>query len=469
MMELLFDANTDPLPVIQFATKEKAQALTGFSNAEFSGSEGVTLAVRANGKTLLWAGLGNAGSIRENTLRVAAAAAARTLARSGHRRIAIVPGDYGMYAKEIVEGALLGSYHYNRFKTKNRTETGLETLCICGLDALEQEKAREGATLGAIVNRARDRANTPPNMMAPADIATIAEDTIRRTGATMTIFDEFELKEKGFGALSAVGSGSANPPRLILLERQMDPTWPTIAIVGKTITFDSGGLSIKPAKGMDEEKWDKSGGIAALGIMEAITALHIPVNTVILLCAAENMPGPNACRPGDVITTYGGTTVEIVDTDAEGRLVLADGMAYAVEKFHPDLLLDLATLTGAVCIALGEEHSGLFTPDDELAATFHTAGETSGDHCWRLPLGTEFSSDLESRIADLRNTGTNRNGGSSKAAAFLEHFKGDSRWVHLDIANTAMPEHDTPTTERGATGAGIRLVTEALRKLYPSV
>lgn len=467
-MELMFDTNTDKMPVIQYATKEKAQALTGCSKEEFTGSEGTLHVSRENGTTTVWTGLGNASSITENTLRTATAAAARSLALSGHRRIAVNPGDYGMYAKEIVEGALIGAYRYNRFKTKDRPETGLETIAISGLDTREQEKAREGVALGEIINRARDRANTPPNMMAPADIATIAEDTVRHTGATMTILDEFELKEQGFGGLTAIGSGSVNPPRLIILERQIDPTWPTIAIVGKTITFDSGGLSIKPAKGMDEEKWDKSGGIAALGILEAITALHIPVNTVILLCAAENMPGPNACRPGDVITIRGGTTVEIVDTDAEGRLVLADGMAYATEKFRPDLLLDIATLTGAVCIALGEDRSGLFTNDDELAATFHTAGETSGDRCWRLPLGKEFTDDLQSRIADLKNIGSNRNGGASKAAAFLEHFKGDALWVHLDIANTAMPEHDTSTAERGATGAGIRLVTEALRKLYPS-
>jgi leucyl aminopeptidase len=468
MTELLFGANTRKLPEIRFTAKDPAADAAKETNPRFSGSVERVRLTMENGALIALAGIGNASSATGNTLRRAAAAAARKLAGEGVRAMAIDTGAYAMWAGEITEGALLGAYSYRRFKTKNDVSTSLETLLVNGLDAAEETRARQGAMLGDIVNRVRDNTNTPPNHMAPANVAEVAENTLRLTGATMTAMDEEELKEKGFGGLLAVGGGSANPPRLVLLERQVDPKWPTVAIVGKTITFDSGGLSIKPAKGMEEEKWDKSGGMAALGILEAITALQIPVNAVALLCAAENMPGAAACRPSDVITIYGGTTVEIIDTDAEGRLVLADGMAYVAEKFKPDLLIDLATLTGAVVIALGDDRSGLFTSDDDLAEVFHAAGETTGDRCWRLPLGEEFSADLDSTVADLKNIGATRNGGASKAAAFLEHFKGDARWVHLDIANTAMPEHDTPTMERGATGAGVRLVVEALRRLYPA-
>ena len=468
MIELLFEANAKGLPEIRFVTKEQAHAVTRLAPREFSGAATIIHIVRENDRIVAWAGIGCASSVAENSMRKSAAAASRILARMGHDKIAVDVGTYSAYVRAIAEGAVIGAYHFNRFKTKDRENTLLNSLTLPNLDTQEQEWAREGAALGEAVNRVRDSGNMPPNMMSPNDIAVLAEEYVRRTGAALTVMDEFDMKEKGFGGILAVGSGSSNPPRFIILERQIDPKWPTIAIVGKTITFDSGGLSIKPAKGMDEEKWDKMGGLAALGVLESVTLLKLPINMVVALCAAENMPGPNAFRPSDVINIYGGTSVEITDTDAEGRLVLADGISYVNEKFKPDLIIDIATLTGACCVALGMERSGLFTNDDDLADTFYKAGEASGDRCWRLPLGEDFSKDLESQIADIRNYGNSRNGGASKAAAFLEHFKGDGNWVHIDIAGPGMPDEDHPDMERGATGAGMRLVTEALRHLYPA-
>jgi leucyl aminopeptidase len=467
MMELLFDANSDNRPEIRFVTSEQAHGTTGLTPREFSGAPDAVRIVMENGHAVAWTGLGNAGSVKENTVRRAAAVASRELAGMGYRSLSAAAGHYGSFAKAVAEGVGIGAYHFNPFKTKDREETLVESLRITDLDAQEQKWAHAGAVVAQAVNRARDYGNTPPNMMVPASLAEVAEDYVRRTGSTLTVMDEFELKDKGFGGLLAVGAGSANPPRFIILEREVDPKWPTVALVGKTITFDSGGLSLKTAKDMPEEKLDKMGGIAALGIMETVAALQIPVNLIVALCVAENMPGGTATRPGDVITIYGGTSVEIIDTDAEGRLVLADGLAYVAEKFKPDLTIDIATLTGACCVALGMERAGLFTGDDELADVFYHAGESSGDRCWRLPLGEEFSRDMESRIADLKNLGSSRYGGASKAAAFLESFKGDGRWTHLDIAGTGMPDEDRPGMERGATGAGIRLVTEALRRMYP--
>lgn len=466
-MEFLFSPNDDLLTEIHYAAKEKAASASGLNEKEFSGTVGSMAVLREPGKMTVWVGVGNASAAHEDALRKATATATRKLSGMGIRKLCIQAGLYSGYARAIVEGACFGAYRFNRFKTRDREDVSLETLCLPELDGQEQEWARQGAAVAETVRRVRDNANMPPNMLTPEGVARMAEDYARRCGATLRIRNEFELQEEGFGGLIAVGSGSENTPRFILLEREVDPEWPTVAIVGKTITFDSGGISIKPAKGMEEEKWDKSGGMAALGILDAVTALRIPVNMIVALCAAENMPGRGASRPGDVINIYGGTSVEVIDTDAEGRLVLADGLSFVRKHFSPDLLIDLATLTGACVVALGQERSGLFTNDDELAETFHRSGENSGDRCWRLPLGDEFTKAMESEVADLRNYDNSRNGGASKAAAFLQHFAGESRWVHIDIAGPAMPETEFPYMERGATGAGVTLVAQALESLFP--
>ncbi|HNX04654.1 MAG TPA: leucyl aminopeptidase family protein [Opitutales bacterium] len=468
MTELLFDGDASGLGVIRFATVETAAAQSGLTAAEFSGETGSTALSGLPAAQTLWTGIGAGTSIGPNSLRLASAYAGRRLAEAGKRVVAIDCGPWSDFAGEIVEGAILGAYHFNRFKTKDRPETGLKALCLNGLDDVMKARARDGAKIANAVNRARDLGNMPPNLFKPEDVAEAAETYVRLTGASLTILNEFELAEQGFGGIVAVGSGSANLPRLIILKRMVDPAWPTVALAGKTVTFDSGGLSIKSAKDLYEEKWDKCGGMAVFGILECVTALGIPVNVVAALPAVENLPGPAAMRPGDVITMKGGKTVEITDTDAEGRIILADTLAWLAETFSPDLTIDIATLTGACVVALGQETSGLFTDDDELAAVFTEAGAASGDACWRLPLGPEYARDLKSGIADIRNAGSSRWGGAGKAAEFLKAFKGDGRWVHLDIAGTGMPDEDLGHMERGATGAGIRLTAEALKRLFPT-
>jgi leucyl aminopeptidase len=466
-MKLVFDANGENYPEIRVVAREDAEKVTGLSAREFSGEADSLCLFRENGAVAAWTGLGRRSGVGEGAVRRACAVAARALAANGCRKMAVGLGDYGDFAKAAVEGVGMGAYRFNAYKTKDRVETGIEVLRMEGLGERAREQALRGAAIAGAVNRVRDYGNRPPNLLTPDKVAEIAETYLRLTGATMTVFDDFELKEKGFGGHVAVGAGSVNPPRLIVLEREVDPSWPTVALVGKTITFDSGGLSLKGAKDLYEEKWDKMGGMAALGVLEVVRDLAIPVNLVVALCAAENMPGPGAFRPGDVINVFGGTSVEIMDTDAEGRLVLADALAYVAEKFKPSLTIDIGTLTGACCVALGMERTGLFAEDDGLAELFYKAGEASGDRCWRLPLGEDFERDLESRVADVRNCGLSRNGGASKAAMFLRRFKGDGSWVHLDIAGTGMPDEDYPYQERGASGAGVRLVAEALFRLYP--
>jgi len=467
MTELLFDGDATTLPLVRFAAKEEARTLTKLSGAEFSGEIGSVADFHTESGRTIWTGTGPRSAESENSLRLAAAHAARKLSTKGARDIRIDSGRHAPYAGAITSGAILGAYHYNRFKGGSPEETGLRSISFAaGLDGTEKLAARQGAKVADAVNRVRDLGNTPPNFMTPAVVANEAEKYVRLTGATLTVFADFELAEMGFGGIAAVGAGSTNGPRLVILEHVVDPKWPTVALAGKTVTFDSGGLSLKKPGDLYEEKWDKMGGLAVLGILECVTALAIPVNLVAVLPVAENLPGPNAMRPGDVITMKNGKTVEIMDSDAEGRLRLADALSYIAEKYAPDLAIDLATLTGACVVALGQERTGLFTEDDDLAELFHKAGEDSGDACWRLPLGSDFAQELQSPLADLRNAGSSRWGGASKAAEFLRAFKGDGRWVHLDIAGTGMPDTDLGHMERGATGAGVRLVTEALRRLF---
>ena len=466
MTELLFDAPSGELPLVRFVAREYAVEKSGLPAEAFSGGEASVAQSTDAGRAIFWAGLGASSSVSENSLRRAAAHAARRLVREGRRSFEIDCGPWSQFAGAAAEGAILGAYHFNRFKTKDRADTGVRCLAFAGLDETEKAAVKTGAKLADAVNRARDLANLPPNLFKPADVAEAAEQYVRLTGSSLTIIDEMELADLHFGGLLAVGSGSANPSRLVVLKRIVDPKWPTVALAGKTVTFDSGGLCLKPSKDLYEEKWDKCGGMAVFGILECVALLGIPVNLVAALPAAENLPGPTAMRPGDVLTMRGGKTVEITDTDAEGRLLLADTLAWLSDTFAPDLTIDLATLTGACVVALGQEKTGLFTDDDELAALFASAGEATGDACWRLPLGSEYARELESAVADMKNAAGSRWGGASKAAEFLKAFKGDGRWVHLDIAGTAMPDEDLGHLERGATGAGIRLVAEALRRLY---
>lgn len=433
---------------------------------EFRGKKLSTLLLREGGRRRLYVGLGPQESIGPAILRKASGAAVRSLVKIGTEQISILAQEWEDHLDAIVEGALLGAYRFERYKPEAlRSRTGLRQLWLCIAPRLRRE-AKEKAKLGQLVaeatNLVRDLGNEPGNVIFPEALAERAHQLAKEYGLSCRVFEPRELEEKGFGGLLAVGSGSVHGPRLILLEYSgKDPGRPPIALVGKAITFDSGGISLKPGERMDEMKFDKMGGCAVLGILCAASRLQLPTRVVGVLAAAENLPGPSAYRPGDIIRTYDGNTIEVLNTDAEGRIVLADAIAYVKKEFRPSLIIDLATLTGACIVALGKEKAGLFTPDRELREAFWSLGEEVNNPVWPLPLGEEFDEQIKSDIALVKNVG-GKEGGACTAAAFLQKWVGDTRWVHLDIAGPAWITKEVAYLEKGPTGFGVSLITRFL-------
>jgi len=316
-----------------------------------------------------------------------------------------------------------------------------------------------GRAVAAGASWARDLGNTPPNTATPAWMARQARDFAKRVGARITVLDPAALRRRRMGGILAVGGGSAHPPRMVRIELGRGPR--TLALVGKGVTFDSGGISIKPSAKMDEMKWDKSGACAVLGALEAISRLDLPVRVRAYLAFAENLPDGAAYRPGDIVRMGSGATVEILNTDAEGRLLLADALHWASSE-RPDGLLEFSTLTGSCVVALGLTGAGLFTPSDELAEALLGCAGRAGERLWRLPLWPEFLEEMRGAHSDLRNSG-GRWGGASTAAAFLSRFVGDvERWAHVDIAGPAYVGEGRE--RRGATGYGVALAVEWLRR-----
>jgi leucyl aminopeptidase len=318
--------------------------------------------------------------------------------------------------------------------------------------------ARAEAIAGAVA-LARDLANTPSATKSPRWLADEAVRVAGESGLTARIWPEAELQAHGFGGILAVGSGSARPPRLIELSYEPQGVRTHVVLVGKGITFDSGGLSLKPNDAMKLMKTDMAGGAAVIAAMSALARLGISHRVTGLVAAAENLPSGSAYRPGDVITQFGGRTVEVLNTDAEGRLVLADALAYADAVLEPDQVVDLATLTGAARIALGTSHAALYCTSDEMAAGLIAAGRESGDRVWRMPLVGEYADALESPVADLAHVARdNAPAGSILAALFLREFTGGRAWAHLDIAGAARSTADDGEVAKGATGFGTRLL-----------
>ena len=310
---------------------------------------------------------------------------------------------------------------------------------------------------------ARDLAGRPSNELYPQTLAEEASAIAERHGFAVEVFDEQALAEMGMNALLSVGRGSARPPRLIVLDSDPGSDEKPIALVGKGITFDTGGISIKPAKGMEEMKGDMSGAAAVLAAAEGLGRLAFGRRVVVAVPAAENMPGPDAQRPGDIWTSHEGITIEVINTDAEGRLALADALSYLNHKFEPARMVDVATLTGACWIALGDIASGLMGNDDQLCRELERAGERCGERVWRLPLWRDYDEHLKSRIADVKNTGE-RAGGAISAAMFLKRFVGDTPWAHIDIAGPAWLQKRRGYIPEGPTGVGARLLIEAVTR-----
>jgi leucyl aminopeptidase len=376
--------------------------------------------------------------------------------------------DEAAAAEAIVTGTILGAYRFDRFKGSGDDDSDdpsarLEMLTVLG--PAELAGAVETARIySEAANRARDLQETPANFNRPEDLAKRAEGIAASNDTvTVEVLDGAAIRAKGMGGLAAVSQGGPVEPRLIVLRYSGGGDGPTLGFVGKGVTFDTGGISLKPGAGMQEMKFDMSGAAAVIEATAAIAELGLPVDLIAVVPATENMPSGTAVKPGDVITQYNGKTVEVNNTDAEGRLILADALAYAIE-LGAEWVVDLATLTGAVLVALGSTYAAVISNDDELAGKLFAAGEESGELVWRLPLHPEYKAMMKGTVADLSNLASKREAGSITAASFLEEFVDGTPWAHIDIAGTAW-DVNRAYTGKGGSGYGVRLLVQLVRDI----
>lgn len=401
-------------------------------------------------------GLGPAGDISVDVLRRSAAGAARSARKQGRVSMALADfgGDRRVETQAVIEGALLGSYTFDQYRSEPDAPRTTELVIVGG----DSDAAARGRVLSEAAVLARDLANTPAGELPPRELAARALD-MAEEGLDAEIWDLARIREERLGGLLAVSAGSVEEPRLIRLTYRPDgPARGHVALVGKGITFDSGGLSIKTAEGMETMKTDMSGAAAVLAATRAIAMLKPDVVVTTVVPSTENMPGGGAVKPGDVFRARNGKSVEILNTDAEGRLVLADGLSLAAEH-EPDAMIDVATLTGACVVALGPRYGGLFSNDDDLAARVEAAATAAGEPVWRMPLVQEYRRMLDSEVADMKNIGQ-RHAGAITAGLFLSEFVADRPWVHLDIAGPARAERTDGWTVKGATGFATRTLVE---------
>ena len=453
---------------------------------DFQGKAGQTLSLRTLGKLrasrLLLLGLGKREGAETalpragfEPLRIAAGEAARLAQKGGATRLAFssprLPGQSAHEARAIVEGALLGAYRFDRYKTQEKKKTRLlETLVVALPQGLERSKeVKESVALARTVAQsvawARDRVNEPPLHLTPSRLADAARELAKEAGLHVEVLGPREIAGLRMGMFLGVTRGSAEEPRLVKISwvpKGAAGKKPPVVIVGKAITFDSGGLSLKPTEGMVDMKTDMAGAAAAIAAMKVVAELAPPFPVHALVGACENMPGGRAYKPSDILIARNGKTVEITNTDAEGRLVLGDVLAWGVETLKPALIVDLATLTGACIVALGMTTVGAFGPDGPAMDAVLAAARTAGEDTWRLPLTESVKEELKSDVADLKNAGT-RMGGSISAAWFLKEFVGDAPWVHLDIAGPSSTTKEKGHVAKGGTGVGVRTLVELVR------
>jgi leucyl aminopeptidase len=436
---------------------------------KFQGKLGHVTHLHTNGKLpsrrVVVVGLGRRAETTAETVRRAASTGLRRARDLGARSVAVEAlGDRlpaRQRAQSLVEGAILGTYTFDRYK-REKADKIVETLRVVEPDGRRRREAADGARRGQVFAEAtwfaRDLINAPANDVHPTHLAQVAGEIAKAGGLTLEVLDRAECKKLGMGAFLGVAAGSEQPPKFIHLAwTPAGRTRKKVAVIGKGVTFDSGGLDLKTPEGMLRMKDDMSGAAAVLGIMRALPSLKPAVEVHGLIAATENMPGGAAIRPGDILRAMNGTTIEIGNTDAEGRLTLADAICFAIQKVNADEIIDMATLTGACVVALGPLCSGLFSNNDALADRLLTAADGAGERVWRLPLIDEYREHLKSDVADLNNVGP-RGGGAITAGLFLKEFAGDRPWAHLDIAGPAFIEKDTALGPKGATGCAVRTI-----------
>lgn len=460
-----------------------AQLARVWALGDFTGKEGSsTLLYPTSGPVarVLAIGLGKREDLDAERIRHAAGDAVRAARETGARRVLFsplgAPEPLGWLdaAAWTLEGALMGAYTHDVFRTEDLADRKvLDNVAVAVPDALAAEAAPRLARARALadaVHWARTRINEPGNVLTAETFAEAAVEMTRtRPSLKAEILDKAALEALGCGCLLGVNAGSEAPPRMIIVTHEGPATTETapVALVGKGITFDTGGLCLKGRENMGQMKDDMSGGAAVLGAIRLAADLNLPGRIIAIVAATDNMPGAAALKPGDILRAHNGKTIEVIDTDAEGRLVLADALSYVVSRFKPRAVIDLATLTGSVWVALGTQATGLFTNDEKLGEAVRQAGERVGERCWPMPLWPEHEEIVKSEIADLKNAGARGHSDGISAAAMLKAFVHPTPWVHLDIAGTAWADEPKGYLTQGGVGVGIRLLVEALEQGLP--
>jgi leucyl aminopeptidase len=421
-------------------------------------------------KKILIAGLGPRNKLSNDVLRDVTGKIAQKIRSMGLPEFSIIvptdfPIDSNTSISTIVEGALLSMYSFDTYKKeKNEPSPNLSILVSNSKNAQKIISKTEIISQGVIYTRGI--ANLPPNDCPPSRLASFANAVATKNKLKCKVFSKIELKKKGFGGIFAVGQGSKNEPKLVVLEyykgRLGDKP---IVLVGKAVTFDTGGISLKPSDKMDEMKFDKCGGCTVLGIMKAVSELKLPINVVGIIPSVENMPGGESYRPGDIIRLYSGKTAEILNTDAEGRLILADALSYGIKQYSPKVIIDFATLTGACIVALGNNVAALVSNNQQLSEKIKKSSEKTSEEIWQLPINDDYMNMIKSSVADMKNIGMGRAAGTITAAAFLANAVDDVPWAHFDIAGTAWTQEASKKksyNQKGATGFGVRLILDYL-------
>jgi leucyl aminopeptidase len=484
------DANVEAIAVAIFKD-EKADSsfikeldeLTGgiassiIKNEEIKGNAGDTALIRFNGKSkatrLLLIGVGEEKDYKSASVGVLAGTAARFLSKRNIKSFVLVPrceADASEIAQQSTQTTITSLYSIDKYKTKDKNDKTIKELVICVAGA--DEKAlnagiERGQIIGDSMNFTRDMCNEPANILHPTEMAKRAEEMAKETGLTCEILDEAMMKKLGMGSLLSVSIGSDQPPTMIVLK--YEPKNSTgkkdelLALVGKGVCFDTGGISLKPAENMDAMKYDMSGGGTVIGAMRAIAMLKPSIPVLGVVAAVENMPSGKATRPGDVVTAMTGKTIEVLNTDAEGRLILADAVAYA-EKLGATSIVDMATLTGAVIVALGDLNTGVLGNDQPLVDEIIACGKEVGEDFWQLPVSAGYSKQIKSDIADIKNIGSRGRAGTIAGAVFIQEFVDKAKWAHLDIAGTAWADADKPHQSKGPTGVAIRTLVKMVEK-----
>ena len=444
-------------------------------NKEFRGTFGSSIVVYTLGrgpmKKIMLLGLGKREKFTDESARICAGKATRKARELEIKEFSILQFsnlDEGLI-EAMTEGIALASYSFDKYKEAKEPATKKieEVTILINSDSLRFQSVVEKANLIVeAVNFARDISNLPPNDCPPALLASIAVSLAQDYGMKVRVMDRYELENMGMGGIVAVGKGSNNPPKLIVLEYTgaSDPQQKPYLLVGKAVTFDTGGISIKPSEKMDEMKFDKCGGCTVLAIIRAVASMKLAVNVVGIVPSVENMPSATSYRPGDIIRMYNGKSVEVLNTDAEGRMILADALAYGIVTHSPKAVIDLATLTGAAVIALGANVAAVVGSNKQLIDRLRKLSDRTGEKMWELPLYEEYHEQIKSTYADIKNIG-GRAGGAITAAAFLSNFVNDVPWVHIDIAGTAWMQegtHEKSYNHKGASGFGVRTLVKLL-------